>query len=186
VLWVTGVILVLSMQRTVAVAAILALPLACTALDAALPPARSSDSSSRGRWAWCASALIGVVVAAPVAASVADHPVGVPTRLEAQLEALPPGTRALVDSDTSGWVLFRVPTLRPTYDLRVESYSPRQVEDYIALVGAEPGWQTVLASSGATVALVAEDAPIRAALTEELRWKETGKDAGLVLIESTQ
>jgi hypothetical protein len=100
------------------------------------------------------------------------------------MTSLPAGTRLLVDSDTSGWVLYAAPQLRPVYDLRVESYSAQQVEDYIRVMAAEPGWDRLLAQSGASAALVPDDAPVRAALTEQEGWTETGSDAGLVLLEA--
>ena len=78
--------------------------------------------------------------------------------------------------------MFSSPNLRPVYDLRVESYSPEQVRDYISMIDAEPGWQSILSASGATTALVPGDAPLRAALVEQAGWQEMGEDAGLVLI----
>jgi hypothetical protein len=135
---------------------------------------------------WVAAGLVGASLAIPLASARAGSATGLPTRLQPTLAALPSGSRILVDSDTSGWVLFTFPHLRPVYDLRVESYTPRQVEDYIATMAAEPGWEHLLTSSGASSALVPTDAPIRAALTEQLRWTEVGADAGLVLLKASR
>jgi hypothetical protein len=130
------------------------------------------------------AASLGIVLAVPVASATATEVAGVPAALTADLNALRPGTRVMVNGDTSGWMLFAAPQLRPVYDLRVESYSAQQVEDYIRVMAAEPGWDRILARSGASAALVPDDAPLRAALTEQRGWTETGSDAGLVLLEA--
>jgi hypothetical protein len=199
-LFLASLLLTLSMQRTVPVGAMLALPLLCTVAETGLTRRRHQEAARSSAWiasgaadpsrrhaswrVWGGAALAGIVLAVPLAASRAGDAVGVPTRLQAQLHGLPAGSRILVDSDTSGWVLFTSPHLRPVYDLRVESYTPRQVEDYIVTMAAEPSWDRLLTRSGASSALVPADAPIRAALTEQLRWTEVGTDAGFVLLEA--
>jgi hypothetical protein len=131
-----------------------------------------------------AAGVVGASLAVPLASARAGAATGLPTSLQPTLAALPSGSRILVDSDTSGWVLFALPHLRPVYDLRVESYSAASVKNYIAVMDAEPGWDKLLEASGAESALVPVDAPIRAALTEQARWAEVGADAGLVLLKA--
>jgi hypothetical protein len=193
-LWLAAVVLTLSMERTVPLAAFLALPLACAGAEEALFRGRTAGAEEalfRGRTAgpngrrwltWVAAGVVGASLAVPVASARAGAASGLPTRLQPSLSELPSGSRILVDSDTSGWVLFALPHLRPVYDLRVESYSPASVRNYIAVMDAEPGWDRLLEASGAESALVPVDAPIRAALTEQQRWTEVGADAGLVLL----
>ncbi len=183
-LFLAGVVLALSMERTVAVAAMVALPLACSVGEAALPPVGGSVRQRSAWLIWSAAACAGIALAIPLAGPRADAAIGLPTGLQEELDALPTSSRILVDGDTSGWVLFAAPHLRPIYDLRVESYSSQRVKDYITMMNAEPGWDQLLTRSGASSALVPTDAPIRTALTEQFRWTEVGDDAGLVLIRA--
>jgi hypothetical protein len=175
------------MERTVPLAAFLGLPLACAAAEKALSRGRRAALNAR-RWPAlvAAAGVVGASLAIPLASARADVATGLPTRLQPTLAALPSGSRILVDSDTSGWVLFASPHLRPVYDLRVESYSAASVRNYIAVMDAEPGWERLLESSGADSALVPVDAPIRSALTEQARWTEVGADAGLVLLKASR
>ncbi len=181
----------LAMERTVAVAALVALPLVCTSVErvlghrrAAAPEPADHAVGRPTRLLWIAAAAVGLALAVPVAAARAAEPHGVPLALAPRLTALPAGTHILVDSDTSGWVMFAAPQLAPVYDLRVESYSPTQVEDYIAVMAADPGWESYITDHRVTVALVPVDAPIRAALTEQYHWTDVAHDHGLVLLEA--
>lgn len=193
VLVVVGCALALTMERTVAVAAFVAVPLAATSLEAALRARegaprdavpRHERLGSRTAAVWVGAALVGLLAAAPVAAARADTPVGVPLALAPRLTALPQGTRVLVDGDTSGWLMFTAPQLRPVYDLRVESYTAHQVEDFIGAMSADPGWDAYVRDRGVTVALVPTDSPVRAALAEQDRWSEVGRDHGHVLLQA--
>ncbi|NYG07699.1 hypothetical protein BJ986_002186 [Phycicoccus badiiscoriae] len=194
VLVVVACALALTMERTVAIAALVAVPLAATGVETALRAREQAGSltvaatelpaTGHTRWLWAAAALVGLVLAVPVAAHRADTATRVPTALASQLEALPRDTRVLVDGDTSGWVMFTAPQLRLVYDLRVESYSPRQVEQFIGAMSADPGWSRYVQDNGVTVALVRTDSPVRAALTEQDHWSEAGRDSGLVLLKA--
>ena len=195
VLVVVGCALALSMARTVAVAAFVAVPLAATAIEAVLRDREGAPRDAlprqervvgRATALWATAALAGVLVAAPVAAARADTPVGVPLALGPRLAALPQGTRVLVDGDTSGWLMYAAPQLRPVYDLRVESYTAHQVEDFIGAMSADPGWDAYVRDRGVTVALVPSGSPIGAALVEQDRWAEVGRDHGHVLLEAPQ
>jgi hypothetical protein len=182
--WLMALVVTLSMQRTVPVGALMALPVLCSAAEAVVASRRSPALAGARPWVLVVAASLGIVLAVPVASATATEVAGVPAALTADLNALRPGTRVMVNGDTSGWMLFAAPQLRPVYDLRVESYSAQQVEDYIRVMAAEPGWDRILARSGASAALVPDDAPLRAALTEQQGWTETGSDAGLVLLEA--
>jgi hypothetical protein len=193
VLVVVGCALALSMERTVAVAAFVAVPLAATAVEAVLRTREKAPRDAlprqervvgRATAVWAAAALAGILVAAPVAAARAHTPVAVPVALAPRLAALPQGTRVLVDGDTSGWLMYAAPQLRPVYDLRVESYTAHQVEDFIGAMSADPGWDAYVRDRGVTVALVPSDSPIGAALVEQDRWAEVGRDHGHVLLQA--
>jgi hypothetical protein len=133
---------------------------------------------------WLTAAVVGVLVAVPVAAARDTEPAGVPTSLASDLRSLPPSTRILVNGDTSGWLLFSAPQLEPVFDLRIEAYAPHEVRRYISAVAANPGWQDYVADTGVTAALVPRRSPISAALEEQLGWARIGTDAGLVLLEA--
>ena len=195
VLLVLGLVLALTMQRTVPVAAFVGLPLAAAALEAALV-ARASGASvaddrleprttsrSPVRWrAAAAATLVGVLAALPLAAA-RDDVRGVPTTLLPRLAAYPDGTRVVADADLTGWLLLEAPRLEPVQDIRIEVYSPDHVRDYIAAMDAEPGWEDFVRRTGATTALLPDDAPLLAALTEQAGWREAGRDDGYVLVE---
>jgi hypothetical protein len=185
VLLLTGAGLALTAQRTVAVAAIVAVPLACSAVERVLQsreaPFTPRPAARSWRW-WAAAALAGLAVSVPVAASRAAEPAIVPSALVPQLSSLAPGTHIVVNGDTSGWLLFAEPDLKPVFDVRVESYSSRQVSDFIDALAAKPGWDRYLIRRGVTAALVRTDSPLRAALTEQWHWTERGTDAGVVLL----
>ena len=182
VLLLAGFTLVLSMQRTAAVGAMVAAPLLCEAAEAALGRGWSSRTTRPPWRLWSTAAATGLLAAIPLASTRAAEPAGLPTALQPQLEHLPAGSKVLVEGDTSGWLMFAAPHLRPVFDLRIESYSAAHVKRYIAVMAAEPGWDRFVTTSDTTAALVPLDAPVRSALTDQLRWVEVGRDAGLVLL----
>jgi hypothetical protein len=194
VLLVVGCVLALTMQRTVPVAAFLALPLAAAGLESALT-ARTTGTTGEGagpstparppvQWRGAAAAtLLGLLIALPVAAG-RDGVRGVPSALLPQLAAYPTGTRVVAFGDLTGWLLLNAPGLAPVQDIRIEVYSPHHVRDYIAAIDAEPGWDDFVAKTGARTALLPADAPLVAALTEQRDWREVGRDDGFVLLEA--
>lgn len=178
--------LTLYMQRTVAIAAIVAAGLAAAAAEDLLSRrGRMPPFAQRGATAlWCLCALAGIGIAAPVSAARAQTPAHVPTELAVQIRGIPDGTRILVDGDTSGWLLYTAPELKPVFDVRIEVYAPEHVRRFIATMAAEPGWEKFISDTGAQTALVKQDSAISAALQEQLRWQAVGTDAGLVLLEA--
>lgn len=185
-LLVTALALSLYMQRTVAVAAFVAAPLLATAAEAAVARRKPAEHHV-DRTLWIALSLCGLLgmgIAAPVAMARDQVPSRVPAALTATLRAIPSGTRILVAGDTSGWVLFTAPQLEPVFDVRIEVYTPDHVKRYIAAIAAQPGWQTFVHDTGSTTALVEADSPLAAALVEQLAWRQSGTDAGLVLLEA--
>lgn len=197
VLLVLGLVFALTMQRTVPVAAFLGLPLAAAALEAALVARatgttgadRSVEPPSAARlpvpWrAAVVATLVGLLAALPLAAA-RDDVRGVPTALLGPLAAYPAGTRVVAHADLTGWLLLEAPRLEPVQDIRIEVYSPEHVRDYIAATDAEPGWDDFVRRTGATTALLPDDAPLLAALTEQAGWRRIGQDDGYVLLEGT-
>jgi hypothetical protein len=166
---VTSVVSTLAMMRTIPVGAIIAAPLAASALQslrhsAPQPPGR------RSMRLWALLVLAYAVVAVPLTAAVAQQPGGVPERLRTTLDAAPAGSVVLNDHTLSGWLLWREPQLVSVLDLRTEIFSMDYVEAYIRTSEVRPGWQDFLAQTKPTYALLRSESPIRLALQEELHW----------------
>ncbi|WP_457252469.1 hypothetical protein [Pedococcus sp. P5_B7] len=179
-----SIALTLSMQRTVPVAALVLAPMVAAAgtvrwgsLDRERPTPRSE------RWTLLAGVVVAALLALPLSASAARHqPAYVPTGLQASLDALPAGTRVIAEGDVTGWMLYTAPQLRPVFDLRIESYSPEHVRDYIDARAAEPGWKSFVAKTQPRAALLLESSPLTGALLEESDWTERASDRGFVLL----
>ena len=179
-----SIVLTLSMQRTVPVAALVLAPMVAAAgtlrwgsLD------RERPAPATERWALLAAVVVAALVALPLSASAArQEPAYVPQALQAPLDALPAGTRVLAEGDVTGWLLYTAPQLRPVFDLRIEAYAPDHVRDYIDARAAEPGWQSFVAKTAPRAALLLESAPLAGALQEESHWTEQGRDRGFVLL----
>lgn len=180
--------LTLLMRRTVAIGAFLAVPLLAEAIETALAERTNGRIAPRPRLrvgevgAWVAATAAAMLVAVPLATARAQKPTFVPSQLQPALLSLPAGTQIVGQGDITGWLLFAAPSLRPVFDLRVESYSPQHVRRYIAAYGAEPGWDDFISDTKASAALLPVDAPLTAALTEQLNWRVMGTDAGYVLL----
>lgn len=182
----------LSMQRTVPVAAFLAVPLVVPVLDEAWARSRAAGSrvvTTRRHggttWLLAAATAAGLLLAVPVANADAGQPVrGVPTRLTAALAAYPDGTRVIAAGDLTGWLLFEAPGLRPVEDLRVEVYSAPHVTAYIDTMAADRGWSRFIEQTDPRIGLLASDSPLLAALQEERGWVVRDRDHGYVLVEA--
>lgn len=131
-------------------------------------------------------ALIGAAVAAPLSLARAQQPQRVPIGLTPALVALPAGTVLLSQTDVSGWVLWTAPQTRLVVDIRVEAYTEAQMDDFVTLYQARPGWQPLLDRSRASYALVPKDAPLIGALEEARHWTVVDQDAGFVLVAETR
>ena len=177
---VVAVVATLAMQRTVAVGAVIAAPL----LAQALQGWRGTPATAlprRDAVAWLAMGVSALLIAAPLAATLATRPTDVPTGLESALSNLPAGTVVLEDTNMSAWVGWVAPQVRPVKDSRSEIFSRKQHQDYARLVAVAPGWDTILDRSGAAWALVRTDSPLAAALHERAGWETFGTDHGYSL-----
>jgi hypothetical protein len=166
----------LIMYRTVAVGAIIAAPLFASALQ----QQRFTPSKALTRQAvftWLGLSLAAVLVAAPIAGTMAQKPFGVPDRLRPQLAALPAKTVVLNQFAISGWLLWAEPHLIPVADLRSEVYSSEYLTAYRNNESVGPGWQSFITRTGATAALLSEDSALADALQQQLHWRITGRDS---------
>lgn len=164
-----------AMERTVAVGAVVAAPLLAQTLQAR----RGTPATAlprRDTLAWLAMGVSALLIAAPLAATLADRPTDVPTGLQSALSSLPAGTVVLEDTNMSSWVGWVAPQLRPVRDSRSEIFSRQQHKDYARLIATASGWDTILGRSGATWALVPTGSPLAAALQERESWETVGTD----------
>ena len=166
---VVSVVSTLAMLRTIPVGAIVAAPLAASALQS-LRHATPQPPGRRSRRLWALLVLTCAVIAIPATAIVAQKPGGVPDQLQKTLDAVPARSVVLNDPSMSGWLLWREPQLISVMDLRSEIFSKEYVQAYLRTSEVGPGWQDFLAKTKPTYALLRSESPIRLALQEELHW----------------
>ena len=192
-LWVTAILLVLVMQRTVGIGAIVGAMLLADAAEDYLARRGTDAVSARPRLAIGArGAELAVLVAATLAAVLLAIPLAdargqvarrVPTALTQPLRQIPQGTHVISDGDLSGWLMFQAPQVRPVFDIRVEVYSAAHVRGFIAALSAQPGWTAYLARTQTRAALLKSDAPLASALGNQWHWTVVASDRGYVLME---
>jgi hypothetical protein len=192
ILWVVGIVLVLIMQRTVAIGALVGALLLADAAESHLRDRSSASSeaverhSAKGRREWAVlagAAALAVALAAPLAAVRAQHAHGVPTQLITALRALPEGTHVISDGDLSGWLMFQAPQVKPVFDIRIEVYAPVHVHGFIDALQAQPGWSAYLTRTQTQAALLKSDAPLVSVLHDQWHWGVAKADLGYVLME---
>ena len=175
----------LIMYRTIAVGAIIAVPLFASVLQQ--QRARHPQVlTRRAAFTWLGLSITAGLVAMPLAGLVAQKPFGVPDGLRPQLASLPAKTVVLDQFAISGWLLWAEPQLIPVADLRSEVYSSEYLTAYRNNESVGPGWQTFITRTGATAALLAKDSALADALGQELHWQITGRDNGYVLMQAPQ
>ena len=164
-----SVVSTLAMVRTIPVGAIIAAPLAASALQS-LRHTTPQPPGRKPKRLWALLVLTCAVIAVPVTAVVAQKPGGVPDRLLRTLDAAPARSIVLNDPSMSGWLLWSEPQLIPVFDLRSEIFSKDYVQAYLRTSEVGPGWQDFLAETKPSYALLRSDSPLRLALQEELHW----------------
>ncbi|WP_406831783.1 hypothetical protein ABEG17_02910 [Pedococcus sp. KACC 23699] len=165
--------------RTVALGALTAAPLLASAWPVReddVHPSRRAEGVSL-----TAAVLASLALAAAVLPSLAAQPLQ-PHRLDQQLDRLPRGTVVYDEYSLGGWLLWRHPQLAPVIDPRVEVFDADYVREHITTLAAGPGWEASVARSGATFALIPQDAPLSAAMLRTGDWAAIGNDAGYVLL----
>jgi hypothetical protein len=179
----TAVVSTLAMFRTVPLGSIIAAPLLASALQQQRGHA-TTPLSRRGTSAWIGLVAAGAILAAPIAGAVAQQPSGWPEGLRPQLAAIPAKTVVLNDFAAGGWLLWAEPQLTPVIDLRSEIYSTEYISDYSRAQEVRAGWQGFLDRTKPGYALLKTNAPLAAALQEQLHWTTVGKDADYVLLKA--
>jgi hypothetical protein len=127
------------------------------------------------------SAVLLALVAVAVP-HVADGPGDdVPVAFDRQLDALPPGTTVLDDYTIGGWLAWQHPELNRWVDGLADAYPVSHLRDVTTVQFQHPGWQRVLARSGATVAILQEGSAAEHGF-EAAGWEPRATDRGWVLL----
>lgn len=179
-LWVTGVAWGATSMRTVAVGAVVLAPLAATALTALIGRSRSPVTRPE-RAILVGSAVVSLALSAVLAAAGPTTPVGVPSRLDPQLDALGAGTVVWNSDLVGGWLMWSHPSLEHTADTRAELYGPERARTYLAVLQADTGWEAPFDAARPGAALVEDGLPLVDAL-ESRGWTVAGRDGGYVLL----
>lgn len=173
--------------RTIAVGAMMAAPLLVEALHRLVTgsglPIPHVERRTERRWL-TASVVTASVLAAGVLPATASRPSNVPNELNARLDSLPDREVVFNDYALGGWLLWRHPELAPVIDGRTEVFTVPYVDRYMNALTVKPGWQEVVATSGATSALLRDDSPLGDALQHQLQWTVVGSDGGYTLLRS--
>jgi hypothetical protein len=116
------------------------------------------------------------------AGSVGFPPAEFPVEAAAKI---PAGARLFAPDKFGGYLIYQSVGTRPVFfDGRSDFYGLEFMKSYIRMVEVRPGWQALFDSWDFTHALVARDAPLRAALLAR-GWKEVSADRASVLLERT-
>ncbi|MEW1953950.1 hypothetical protein [Terrabacter sp. NPDC080008] len=175
--------LALLYARTVAVGAAVIAPVAAATIQTLLPAERE-PAARRETVLTVGLTALGLVVAAVILPARAAVPTWGASDLDARLSALPAGTVVCNDYGVGGWLIWRHPNVRPTIDGRVEVYATGHVRQHIDFEHAAPGWQSYLARTHCSYALLGKDQPVVEALTAQVHWTVEQRGAQYVLLRA--
>ncbi|MDQ2758027.1 MAG: hypothetical protein M3Y71_15980 [Actinomycetota bacterium] len=179
-----AVALAVTVASTAPAAACLLTPVAAGALQALR--SRPADRVGRSEAVTLAlTALVALVAATvlSVPAAALGHRLDPMSRLEPTLETLPAGTVVLDHIDISGRLLFSEPQLCLVIDPRLQMYDASYLNDYLGTLNARPGWRQFVVSTAASAAVLPSEAPLAAALVEQLGWRTLIADGGYVVLQ---
>ena len=173
--------------RNAPLGVVLSLPMLALALDAWLGAPRGvSDGRARQRrtleLGLAAVLIVAMVIVLPQAAGGGEES-AFPAQAFDRLQELDPDARLLVDYDWGGYAIHRLSEAggQVFIDGRSDMY-PREVfEDYLAIRGAEEGWESLLDRYRVEAILLPSDAPLlEAGLGSD--WCEAYADERSVLL----
>ena len=168
--------------RTVAFGALLLAPLVAESLSVLIGRARPDvDRAERGVVG--VAVAVALTVAAVLAATGPAGMVGVPHQADRALDALPAGATVFNTDRLGGWLMLDHPTVRQTFDTRVEVYGPDAIKNYFTVMDARPGWQGLFDELAPDAALVAYSAPLARALQDQRGWTVTARGDGYLLLQ---
>jgi hypothetical protein len=82
-----------------------------------------------------------------------------------------PAGRLFTTDRWADYLIYTQPGRRVSFDCRNDAYGAEVVEDYITVMTATPGWESVLEKYSLKVALVPKTSAISAALSLSRDWK---------------
>jgi hypothetical protein len=88
-----------------------------------------------------------------------------------------PAGRLFTTDRWADYLIYTQPGRKVFFDCRNDAYGDEVVEDFITLMTATPGWESVLDKYSLNVALVPKTSAISAALSESNDWKLFYQDA---------
>ncbi|MDQ6716686.1 MAG: hypothetical protein M3Z83_11310, partial [Actinomycetota bacterium] len=176
-----AMLLCLTVNRAVPIAACLVVPLVAEALQARRGVPALPVRSLERRW-YAAGTVVALAASACLAIPLGRLSHDPVAGFSANLAQLPADSVVLDLPDTSGWLLLNQPRLRLVMDTRAELYDPDYVERYLAALRAQPGWDDFVDQTRATSALLPVEAPLATALTERRGWHLVQTANGMVLL----
>jgi hypothetical protein len=172
--------------RNAPLAVVLSLPMLALALDAWLGAPREVPPGRARQRRLLETGVAGVLIVAMLVvlpqAITSSEESAFPTEAFDRLEAVDPTARVLVDYDWGGYAIHRLSDTggQVFIDGRSDMY-PREIfEDYLAILGAEAGWEELAATYGVGAILVPPDAPVAEA--GGASWCEDHADERAVLL----
>jgi hypothetical protein len=151
---------------------------------------RAALGAARARWCLAGAAAILLSVGAIEAREArALAPLGPASDWEREypragaeeIAARFPGRRLFHPFDWGGYLIYKLaPRTKVFIDGRLDPYW-NLLDDYGALMEAQPGWRRLADAYGIEVALLPTDAPLARALAADADWKLSGADARTVL-----
>lgn len=175
--------------RNAPLAVVLSLPMLALALHAWLGPPREGTSGRARQRRILEAGAAAVVIAAMVVvlpqAAGSSEASAFPIEAFDRLEATDPDARLLVDYDWGGYAIHRLSASggQVFIDGRSDMY-PREVfEDYLAIRGAEGGWESLVERYGVEAILLPADAPLLESAIGS-GWCEVHADARAVLLSA--
>jgi hypothetical protein len=186
--WVTAGLVVFALVwtlwhgRTVAFGALLLAPLVAESFSVLIGRPRLAVDRTE-RLVIGATVAFALTVAGLLAASGPPGMVDVPHQADRALDSLPAGSTVFNTDRLGGWLMLDHPTVRQTFDTRVEVYGPDAIQDYFTVMDARAGWQRLFDELDPDAALVADSAPLARALQDQRGWAVTARGAGYLLLQ---
>jgi hypothetical protein len=115
-------------------------------------------------YALCFAVLLGILWRCPVGFGPASS-----LPVEAALHL--PGGRLFTTDRWADYLIYTQPSRKVFFDCRNDAYGAEVLEDYITVMTATPGWESVLEKYSLNVALVPTTSPITAGLSLSRDWK---------------
>lgn len=168
--------------RTVALGAVIAVPLLASCIQSWLPTRPRPVVSARERRFLLAGLIVcvvGLTVAVPTTSSRNEFSL---QQVDAALQALPPGTVVYNEYTLGGWLEWKHPNIAPVVDGMTDAYQVDHVRRYVSAGRLQKGWYRFITQTHAEYALFPTDAPLALELRNHMRWSPVVTDSGYVLL----